>query len=200
MKKFIIISCSLVLIFVLGFRIYNVSQEAIVAEEKIHEFNEEVDLGKNYFHSSEEIAEGYTITVLDSEILTLEDYTDKYDFDPSYINKNENASFPVTHIYEVKVKLKNVSNDYAGEQGINFGQYALLGVDYRLGLDFDAYAMSNPTMEGSLGVSVKKADEFEFILPFAISNYSGFMKHILSSDTPFLQVTQYPVSNLLKIE
>lgn len=199
MKRFIIISCSLALIFLLGFRIYNISQEAIVAEEKIHDFNEEVDLGKNYFHSSEETAEGYNITVLDSEILTLEDYTAKYDFDPSYINE-ENSSFPVTHLYEVKVKLKNVSNDYAGEQGINFGQYALLGVDYRLGLEFDAYAISNPTMEGSLGVSVKKGDEFEFVLPFAIRNYSGFMKHVLDNDTPLLQATQYPVSNLFKID
>lgn len=200
MKKFIIIGCSLVLMLLWGFRIVDVSREATVAEEEIYDFNEDVDLGKNYFHSSEEIAEGYTITVLDSEILTLEDYTGKYDFDPSYINPDVNSSFPVTHIYEVRVKLKNVANDHAGEQGIDFSQYALLGVDYRLGLEYDAYAISNPTMEGSLGVSVKKGDEFEFVLPFAIRNYSGLMKHILNNDTPFLQVTQYPVSNLLKIE
>ena len=200
MKKLIIFACSLVLVLLLGFRIYNVTQEATVSEIKIHDFNKEVELGKNFFHSSEEVADGYIITVLESELLTLEEYTEKYDFDPSYINEEDESNFPVTHIYEVKVRLKNVSNDYAGEQGIDFSKYALSGIDYKLNLEFDAYAISNPTMEGSLGVSVEKGDEFDFVLPFEISNHGGLLKHIENSNAPFLQVSQYPVSNLLKID
>lgn len=200
MKKLIIFACSLVLVLLLGFRIYNVTQEATVSEIKIHDFNKEVELGKNFFHSSEEVADGYIITVLESELLTLEEYTEKYDFDPSYINEEDESNFPVTHIYEVKVRLKNVSNDYAGEQGIDFSKYALSGIDYKLNLEFDAYAISNPTMEGSLGVSVEKGDEFDFVLPFEISNHAGLLKHIENSNAPFLQVSQYPVSNLLKID
>lgn len=200
MKKLIIFACSLVLVLLLGFRIYNLTQVATVSETKIHDFNKEVELGKNFFHSSEEVADGYIITVLDSELLTLEEYTEKYDFDPSYINEEDESNFPVTHIYEVKVRLKNVSNDYAGEQGIDFSKYALSGIDYKLNLEFDAYAISNPTMEGSLGVSVEKGDEFDFVLPFEISNHAGLLKHIENSNAPFLQVSQYPVSNLLKID
>ena len=200
MKKLIIFACSLVLVLLLGFRIYNLTQVATVSETKIHDFNKEVELGKNFFHSSEEVADGYRITVLDSELLTLEEYTEKYDFDPSYINEEDESNFPVTHIYEVKVRLKNVSNDYAGEQGIDFSKYALSGIDYKLNLEFDAYAISNPTMEGSLGVSVEKGDEFDFVLPFEISNHAGLLKHIENSNAPFLQVSQYPVSNLLKID
>ena len=43
----------------------------------------ELELERNFFHSSEEVADGYTITVLDSELLTLEEYTEKYNFDAS---------------------------------------------------------------------------------------------------------------------
>lgn len=130
----------------------------------------------------------------------MEEYTEKYNFDPSYINEEGESSFPVTHIYEVKIRIKNVYNDYAGEQGIDFFQYALLGINYKLGLESNAYAMSNPSMEGSLCVSVEKGDEFDFVLPFEIRNHGGLLKHIENSNTPFLQVSQYPVSNLMKID
>ncbi|OUP50382.1 DUF5028 domain-containing protein [Lachnoclostridium sp. An181] len=179
------------LIGIYGARVYAVNEDThlYLPKRQVFEKGEKVAFETDYNVSKSDMAEGYTIQVLDSKLLSAEEFFQEYDAEDMGM---------ATHYYMVKVCVENVSNEHVGEQGVATGMTMLVGTNYAIIPSPDMFRAVNPDMPAqsfSLQLGTKKEIWLVFsIIPGNTPDY----KHI-EEDTPMLQITQYPNQKLLQI-
>lgn len=118
MKIRIIASVFLFIVAIIfGVRVYFVNSNDYFP--KVVEYNmlDEIELENDFFISSSENMNGYSITIIDTEITSVEKFQKQY----SEYQNNMKAEF----IFLVKVRFANKSNLFDEKSGVNLGQYIL---------------------------------------------------------------------------
>lgn len=193
MKKiWIIIAGVLILFAAWGIRFYLVNKDVDAPVIQVYEKGEEVPIGEDFFDYESEGMDGYTITVLDAELLSVADFLQKYDA----VDQAENLRLFTDYIYTVHILAANRHNPYTGEKGVALQQYVLQGTNYILSLEDTCYRIANPDMPGT-SFSLREGTDMEITLTFDVMSRTTNIQHILD-DSPKLLITQYPHKKMIE--
>lgn len=189
-KKVYIAILVLCLITAYGARIYAVNTDDKLPESKIFDVGVCVAYEKDYNISEGDMCDGYTVQVLESKVMTGDEFFEEYDA----VNMGM-----ATHYYMVKLAVENVSNEHVGEQGVALGLAMLVGTNYSVIPSPDMFRAVNPGMPAQ-SFSLRRDTRKEVWLVYSIipGNMPGY-EHI-KEDPPKLQITQYPCRKLLEIQ
>ncbi len=195
MKKIAAIVIAVCLAAGWGIRVYHVNRNLKKSVVKVYDKGQVVPIGKDFFDKSTEDMDGYTVKVLDSELVSSKDFLTRYKERSGLLGKD------VDYLYVIKIAVKNEYNMRGEETGIDLFQYMLQGTDYVLRINDIAYKLTMPNMDGNLAFSLRRGKEpMEFILPFEVMTRSYTTVDHLKADTPKLVVSQYPNKKMLKIK
>ena len=193
MKKIIFISLTVVLIFVWGVRFYLVNREVDLPVVQVFPKGQEVPIANDFFINSDEGMDGYNVTVLDAELVSVDNFLQRYNAD----EQSENIGIFTDYIYMVRVSFGNQNNPFVNEKGIDLQVYYLKGTDYVLSLEDTCYRIANPDMPGT-SFSLRQGTDMELILPFSVMSSQTSRNHILD-DPPKLQIALYPHQKLIEL-
>ncbi|MCI8669019.1 MAG: DUF5028 domain-containing protein [Lachnospiraceae bacterium] len=193
MKKILYFSLIVVLTFAWGIRFYLVNREIDLPVALVFQKGEEVPIEKDFFINSDEGMDGYNVTVLDAELVSVENFLQSY----NAVEEAENIGSFTDYIYMVRVSFGNQNNPFINEKGIDLQVYYLKGTDYVLSLEDTCYRIANPDMPGT-SFSLRQGTDMELILPFSVMSSQTSRKHVLD-DTPKLQISLYPHQKLIKL-
>jgi len=149
---------------------------------------DEVQIEGDFFESSSEKMDGYSITVLNTEIISTKDFIDQNN---SYSNKMNGE-----YLYLVKVKFRNINNKYGNSAGIDIGQYILQHNSYINFVEREAFQLINNIETQK--IALRENTEMEFTLPFHIvSDYIDVNK--LNNKDTQLVVSLYPQKKVIQL-
>lgn len=200
-NKIILVGSILAFVFVSCIRIYWVNKD--IEKQKVECFgvNETVEFGEDFNINSSKIIDGYSVEVVDSEILTTEKF-----YEQNGINVDNDElmdSNIVKYYYVVKTVFTNKDNLNGETSGIDLSNIVLVGKDYSVVASSMAYELINPEMPRGLGFSLLPDTSLEVLIPYAIipgnmaqSEKDAYMK--LTTDPPMIQITSYPTKKLIK--
>ena len=194
MKKMrIIISVMLILSAAWGIRFYFVNKDVASPVIQVYEKGEEVPIENDFFNYASEDMDGYTVTVLDAELVPVADFLQKYKAEA----QAENLGIFTDYIYMVRISIANRYNPHNGEKGIALQQYALHGPDYVLSLEDTCYQIANPDMPGT-SFSLREGTDMEITLTFDVISKIISVQHLIN-EVPKLMITQYPHQKMIDI-
>lgn len=191
-----IIGILAVIILACGFcvRVNFVNTNIAMPVTKEYQKGEKVPYEKDYTNQPEESIDGYSITVLDSELLTTEAFYKKYS-----LSEQEISGLTTKWYYVVKVSFANENNQSGTAMGISLYNTSLVSkTDYAM-VDYGPYSLLNPDMPG-LGFSLTPGTDKEVILTYPITSTAYDDMDDIKNANFQLQITQYPVRKMINIE
>ena len=171
-------------------RVSNLNDNTYFPDETIYNIGEEVELNEDFFNTSTENSDGYTLKVIDSEIYSIDDFIVKYNV------KNNNIKC-FDYVYVVKANFKNISNDKIGEAGINLSHYILQETSYITLMENDILSIVNNFDQNSFSLYLNS--EKEIMIPFAISKKGIDIEHLINGKLQ-LVVSLYPNKKVIKLD
>lgn len=193
-KRKILIAAAILLSAGWGVRFSMVNKDVDIPVVQIYERGAAAPIETDFFDYGDEGMDGYSVTVLDAELLSAEAFLQRY-------NASEQAKKLGTFtdaIYVVRVLVANHDNPYTGEKGIDLKRYVLQGTNYTLSFEETCCQIANPNLPGS-SFSLQKGTEMELTLTFDVmSQITG--NQLLQKDPPMLQISQYPHQKLLRLD
>jgi hypothetical protein len=152
--------------------------------------NEEVSLNDNFFGSASESSNGYSISVLDTSEITVNEFKKKYD-----INENIGIEY-ADYIGIVHVKIKNLNCEKGEKGGINMQRFILQNNAHISYYAPPAYSYINyfPNTMFSLAQN----DEQEFWIPFSLTNDKLNINEFSQGDS-YLIVSLYPTKCRIRL-
>lgn len=193
-KKILAIALALCAAAGWGVRVWLVNRDLPRPAVQVYEKGQAVPTGKDFFEKSTEIAEGYTVKVLSAALVPAKDFLVSYGENGNVLMKG------VDYFYVVKVLFRNESNAQVEKEGISINSYSLDGTDYSLAVDDIGFKLAQPSLNGSLGFSLRQGTEMEFTLPFQVMSTVYTSTEHLRADPPKLLISRYPNRKMLKIQ
>lgn len=193
MKKIILPAVILLLAAGWGARVHSVNADLDLPQKTVYPLGDIVPVEHDYFDYESEDMDGYSVQVLRSELVTAEEFLDRY-------NAGERLSElgPYSdYVYAVEITVTNSSNPYVNEKGIALLLYNLVGKNYILSIDDVCFGMANPHMPG-LSFSLQQNASKTILLPFIVMGWQNDYNDLLENP-PMLQITQYPHQKMLEI-
>lgn len=193
MKKIILPAVILLLAAGWGARVHSVNADLDLPQKIVYPLGDIVPVEHDYFDYESEDMDGYSVQVLRSELVTAEEFLDRY---------NASESLPelgpyTDYVYAVEITVTNSSNPYVNEKGIALLLYNLVGKNYILSIDDVCFGMANPHMPG-LSFSLQQNASKTILLPFIVMGWQNDYNDLLENP-PMLQITQYPHQKMLEI-
>ncbi len=200
-KKIAIISLS-VLIF--GLWLFCVINTNIRTEKpilKTYSMQEPVPYESDYFRRSDNILDGYTITVLNAEIVPYEEYAKKHQVTLPERGTDElgNLLYRPEYVYDVEVQFSNTNNE---EGAIDMFDTLLANGDaLMLRADADLWDQMYPQLSGSYSFRLRPNTSMNFHLPFVVESvYSEkYNMERVKKEKMSLVISQYPVKKSIQI-
>lgn len=187
--KSIIFFVTIIVIFYV-IRVSNLNDNIYFPNENIYNIGEEVELNEDFFNTSTEISDGYTLKVIDSEIYSIDDFIVKYNV------KNNNIK-RFDYVYIVKANFKNISNDKIGKAGINLSHYILQETSYITLMENDILSIVNNFDQNSFSLYLNS--EKEIMIPFAISKKDIDIERLIDGKLR-LVVSLYPNKKVIRLD
>lgn len=205
MKKLIGTSMCLVLVILVVARIWYVNRDIDEQITETYSIGDEVTIGNNIFYEDYEDMSDYTVTVKGAEILTYEEFLDKYNYkekESESLFEEGDMTFPEM-VYDVDIVIRNVNKEENELGGINLFNYMLVTSDTLLQMSAPLYEISNPTLEdGTMQFKLRPDTEMEFHLPFYFqpsTNYLPISVEKIRNADLRLVVSLYPVQQEIQI-
>lgn len=190
MKKKFFISFILIALILGTIRIYILNSKEYYPIILEYNKNQEVKLEKDFFDSANENMNGYSISVINSDIITLNDFISKYNI------QDEESLKPFNYVCLVKVNVKNNNNTAGEEAGINFQNFIIQSGAYITHPNPKAFSYVNDI--DYMKFSLRYDSDKDFILPFLIYN-----RHVnintFKKMSPQLVVSLFPHKKVIKI-
>jgi hypothetical protein len=196
-KRIMIITACVVLAAAWGVRFYFVNKDIDRPILQVFEKGEEVPIGKDFYHRSDEDRNGYTFTVLDSELLTIADFMQKYE---AADEQRELMGEYTDYVYAVRVSITNHYNMGGEQRGIDLFQTFLQGTDYYLMADTTCFQIANPNINvPGLSFSLRQDSSLEMVIPYGVMSDRGISIQHLMDDPPKLLISSYPHQKMLRV-
>jgi hypothetical protein len=187
-KRIILINVFALAIVIYLARINYLYNNSYAPKKLSYKMQENVQIESDYFNNSSEKMNGYSITVLNTELVSVEEFKRKYS---NYTNRM-NAEY----VYLITACFKNENNQDGDAAGIDLAHYILQEKSYINFLDREAYALVNgfDTIKFSLRVNT----EYEIIIPFHIDlDYINVKR--LRTGSPKLILSLYPHKKMIDL-
>ena len=157
--------------------------------QKVYQMGEIVPIGPDKYA----ILNGYSIRADSMEIITIDEYMEKF-----HITKDDLSDRERDKIILVYVTLFNSDCDEAGVTLTNINMH---GIDSYIGLDYELLRVSNPVLEGNIGIHLPHDSEYKLILPYNI--YQNMLLadwNHLDACKFFLHITSSPVEKDIQVQ
>ena len=155
-NKLIAIILLLVIIIIYIVRVVYINTHNLAPKNVSYKIGDVVDLNNDYFDNSLEKMDGYSISVLNTDIISINDFMQKY----NGYNNEMNADY----MYLLNVEFRNIDNDYGTNAGIDLGQYILQESSYINFIDREAFSLINGF--DNIKFALRRNSKKELIIPF----------------------------------
>lgn len=201
-KKIVILSFIGLLLAVWAFAVWNINATAEKPIVETYSMQDTVAYGENYFRRSDNIIDGYTVTVLSAEIVPYEEYAQKQGITPPERMTDETGNFLYRpeYVYDVEVRFSNTDNE---EGTVDMFDTLLVNDDaLMLRVDADLWDCMYPQLAGSYSFRLRPHTEMVFHLPFVVEAvYSErYPAERVQKEKMSLVISQYPVKKVIKLK
>jgi hypothetical protein len=133
---------------------------------------------------------GYALKVNQAEILTYEQFLNKYHVEDEY-------TYVPDKIYDVEVTLKNINAE--DTTGINLSEFYVQGVAVCAGIDTNLCSVANPDFGGAYTIALRTGAEIIVHMPFALyeENFSDDVWDDLNHFDMNFVATLYPTKKVI---
>ena len=162
---------------------------------KVYEIGDVVPFGQNYYEESYEIIDGYKAQVISGNIYKYEDYLTLMDI-PGQKDSHQK------YVYDLEICFYN--EDLDSERGINLVSTYLASSDDRLAINIDLLTQIYPQLGDSpTEFRIRPGTSMVMHIPFQMEYisalYVGDEEKFLKGNEFYLNVTQYPEKQLVRI-
>lgn len=200
MKKASIIFVSIIVAIFLSVRIYVVNKDICLPTVKEWQIGEWVPMEDNYFLEEYEICNGYEIRVNEAELLTCDEFLEKYSCDKEEIMQ-DGKPLP-DMVYDINVTIRNVDQENT-DCGLDLSNNDLYAVDFTLSVHSDLYALANAEKKNTTTMfSLQPGSELDFQIPYGIATTTRrayLTVDVLEQRDLYLLLSLYPVQNQVLI-
>lgn len=203
MKKKIAVFLPIVLFLIVwAFAVWNINATAEKPIVETYSMQDTVAYGENYFRRSDNIVDGYTVTVLSAEIVPYEEYAQKQGITPPERMTDETGNFLYRpeYVYDVEVRFSNTDNE---EGTVDMFDTLLVNDDaLMLRVDADLWDCMYPQLAGSYSFRLRPNTEMVFHLPFVVEAvYSErYPMERVQKEKMSLVISQYPVKKVIELK
>ncbi len=148
-----IISALLILAYMWRYRAVNQELQAAPVQE--YSMGEEVEMEQDILINY--TMEGYSIKVNQAEVLSYEEFLEKYDAEDEYTHVPDK-------VYDVEVTLRNI--DAKEGTGINLSELYIQGAAVCEGVNIDLLNQANPDLNGAYAIALRESSALTLHLPF----------------------------------
>ncbi len=199
-KRILIIAVIVLIFGAWGARFITLNKSAEKQTVKIYNEGEFVPYEKDFFVTERtENRDGYSINVVKSELLPIEDYlkTINVTYD-DYVKKVEQSgSTPVQVVLNLHIVLKNEGNT---KGNFDMVETRVEGPNFTLQVDDLLFSYTYPNLAGNEYFLLRENTEFSVDIPFrAAVDAENFTYKFISSKDLYLNITQYPVRKMIKL-
>lgn len=192
--KYKLFAFTIALVIILGgtcrFFHINKKMQVYASAEKFYNIGDEVPLEKDFFFNIGESAEGYSITVLDTYYLPVDEFKKQYNItDNSFLEFSE-------YVYMIKANFKNNNSTTSENTGISINRLVLQESSFISYPDTKAFMLINEF--DYAGFSLSLAQEREFIIPFGINEDYININRLNTGETR-LVVSLYPNKKMINL-
>ena len=201
-NKIVILSFIGLLLAVWAFAVWNINATAEKPIVETYSMQDTVAYGENYFRRSDNIIDGYTVTVLSAEIVPYEEYAQKQGITPPERMTDETGNFLYRpeYVYDVEVRFSNTDNE---EGTVDMFDTLLVNDDaLMLRVDADLCDCMYPQLAGSYSFRLRPNTEMVFHLPFVVEAvYSErYPMERVQKEKMSLVISQYPVKKVIELK
>ena len=201
-KKIAVFSPIVLFLIVWAFAVWNINATAEKPIVETYSMQDTVSYGENYFRRSDNIIDGYTVTVLSAEIVPYEEYAQKQGITPPERMTDEtgNLLYRPEYVYDVEVRFSNTDNE---EGTVDMFDTLLVNDDaLMLRVDADLWDCMYPQLAGSYSFRLHPNTEMVFHLPFVVEAvYSErYPVERVQKEKMSLVISQYPVKKVIELK
>lgn len=201
-KKIAVFSPIVLFLIVWAFAVWNINATAEKPIVETYSMQDTVAYGKNYFRRSDNIIDGYTVTVLSAEIVPYEEYAQKQGITPPERMTDETGNFLYRpeYVYDFEVRFSNTDNE---EGTVDMFDTLLVNDDaLMLRVDADLWDCMYPQLAGSYSFRLRPNTEMVFHLPFVVEAvYSErYPMERVQKEKMSLVISQYPVKKVIELK
>ena len=172
-------------------RYRQVNQELQGTPVEEYRIGEEVEMGKDFLINF--TMEGYAVTVNRAEVLTYEEFLEKYSLEDVY-------SHVPDKVYDVEVTLANKGAEEG--VGISLDEFQVQGPATGGSLDTNLLSMCNEVLEeGMTAIALRENTEMVFHLPFGLyeENFRKKNWENLDDYEMYFVATLYPTKKVIRL-
>lgn len=135
---------------------------------------------------------GYALKVNQAEILTYEQFLDKYNAEDEY-------TYVPDKIYDIEVTLKNINAE--DTTGINLSEFYVQGAAVCAGIDTNLCGVANPDFGGAYEIALRTGTEIIVHIPFALyeENFRDDVWDNLDNFDMNFVATLYPTKKVIHL-
>ena len=201
-KKIAVFSPIVLFLIVWAFAVWNINATAEKPIVETYSMQDTVAYGENYFRRSDNIIDGYTVTVLSAEIVPYEEYAQKQGITPPGRMTDETGNFLYRpeYVYDVEVRFSNTDNE---EGTVDMFDTLLVNGDaLMLRANADLWDKMYPQLAGSYSFRLRPNTEMVFHLPFVVEAvYSErYPMERVQKEKMSLVISQYPVKKVIELK
>ena len=201
-KKIAVFSPIVLFLIVWAFAVWNINATAEKPIVETYSMQDTVAYGENYFRRSDNIVDGYTVTVLSAEIVPYEEYAQKQGITPPERMTDETGNFLYRpeYVYDVEVRFSNTDNE---EGTVDMFDTLLVNDDaLMLRVEADLWDCMYPQLAGSYSFRLRPNTEMVFHLPFVVEAvYSErYPMERVQKEKMSLVISQYPVKKVIELK
>ena len=201
-KKIAVFSPIVLFLIVWAFAVWNINATAEKPIVETYSMQDTVAYGENYFRRSDNIIDGYTVTVLSAEIVPYEEYAQKQGITPPERMTDETGNFLYRpeYVYDVEVRFSNTDNE---EGTVDMFDTLLVNDDaLMLRVDADLWDCMYPQLAGSYSFRLRPNTEMVFHLPFVVEAVYGerYPMERVQKEKMSLVISQYPVKKVIELK
>lgn len=201
-KKIAVFSPIVLFLIVWAFAVWNINATAEKPIVETYSMQDTVAYGENYFRRSDNIIDGYTVTVLSAEIVPYEEYAQKQGITPPERMTDETGNFLYRpeYVYDVEVRFSNTDNE---EGTVDMFDTLLVNDDaLMLRVDADLWDCMYPQLAGSYSFRLRPNTEMVFHVPFVVEAvYSErYPMERVQKEKMSLVISQYPVKKVIELK
>ncbi len=179
-----------ILFVVYAIRVVTINKNFSSPKNEYYCIGDNVPIENNFFDTSDEKMNGYSLTVLDTTLMSMDEFNEKY------VNIKDVHNKPYNYVYLIRILFKNTSNNMENEAGIDLMQYVLQESAYTNLVETSYFKYLNDF--DSLKFALRENSEKEVVVPFRIITQNVDINQI-KDGCPTLVVSLYPHKKIIEL-
>ena len=199
------------LLIVLGYRITLVNSEGLPYGIALHSVGDSVELNGAFAEYSTENTDGFSFSVNSAELMSINEYIDRYSKDNVMPNDPYDTTDPNEKTLAVlTITIRNDKNEGDERGYLDSLGWSLIPRNQKerwLRVDSTLFNLSVPQLGGAYQLSVRPGTEYTINVPFSTSVVDGFPAQAGLGHKPTLEsgdydfiATNLPVRHIVEVE